>query len=190
MAAVVITGQELIDEFVRAGHGDLGKVRGLLARQSSLINARASWDETALGAAAHVGNIEIAQFLLSVGAPLDICTAAMLGLEARVAAFLAADSSLAHAQGAHGLPALFYPAIRGHVAVAELLLAHGADVNAVGGAPLHGAVGFNQPAMVEWMLAHGAAVNATREGKTPLAIALAQGNEAVASLLRQYGGTA
>ena len=190
MAAVVTTGQELIDEFVRAGHGDLGKVRELLARESSLINARASWDETALGAAAHVGQVEIARFLLSVGAPLDICTAAMLGLETRVATFLATDPGQAHANGAHGLPVLFYPAIRSQIAVAGLLLAHGADINAVGGAPLHGAVGFNQPLMVEWLLQHGATVDAPREGKTPLAIALAQGSDAIVDVLRQYGGKA
>ena len=41
-----------------------------------------------LQAAAHMGNREIAGFLLHEGAPLDICAAAMLGKRNNVEAFL------------------------------------------------------------------------------------------------------
>lgn len=187
MALAVPGLQELVDEFVAVAHGDLAKVKMLLAGQSCLLNAEASWQETAIGAAAHCGRVDIAEFLLSVGAPMDICTAAMLGLRRRVERDLQRDPALAHARGAHDLPALFYPAIRGHLGVAELLHAHGADVNARGGAPLHGAAGFNQPELAEWLLCRGAHPDGGDSARTPLMVALERGHAAVAEVLRRHG---
>ena len=70
-------------EFVIAGHGDLHKVQAMLADCPTLLNATYEWKEndteTAIQAAAHVGNVAVAEFLLAQGAPLEICTAAMLG---------------------------------------------------------------------------------------------------------------
>ncbi len=184
--------QQVIDEFVGASHGDLAKLEALLAQDRALINARARWNETALGAAAHTGQREIAEFLLAHGAPLDICTAAMLGMTDRVEEFLMSDHTLAHAKGAHGISVLFHAAIRGQTGVAELLLAHGADVNAGegGNTALHGAARFGQLPMADWLLAHGARVNALdHERKTPLRLAVETGQSAVADLLRRRGGT-
>ena len=152
-------GQKAIDEFVIAGHGDLEKVKALLERHPVLVQTRARWDETALEAAAHTAQREIAEFLLSQGASLDICTAAMLGMKDRVAAFLQADPALAHATGAHGIPVLFYPAISGQREVAELLVARGANPNA-----------------------------RDHRGKTPLQLAVEAGRTEMADLLRQRGG--
>ena len=98
------------------------------------------------------------EYLLGLGAPLDICTAAMLGRGDVVDAMLAADPAQAHATGAHGLPVLYYPMPHAELAIAESLLAAGADVNAGDGmaTPLHATVSFNQPAMARWLLDHGA----------------------------------
>ena len=121
--------QDLIDEFVANAHGNLLRVQELLGQHPTLLNANASWDETALAAAAQVGRRDIAEFLLAAGAPLDICTAAMLGRVDAVTSFLRADQGLAHATGAHGIPVLYHAAITNRKQVAKLLLAAGTDVN-------------------------------------------------------------
>lgn len=185
--------QNVIDEFVGAAHGDLARVRELLQQYPALATVNASWAETPIQAAAQTGQREIVNLLLAAGAPLDICTAAMLGDKARVAEMLQRDASLAHATGAHGLPAMYYPAINGRVDIAELLLDRGAPVNGGDGVspPLHGAVYFNQPRMVEWLLAHGADVNARDyQHRTALAVAIANQREEIANMLRQHGAKA
>ncbi len=192
MASTPEPPQQVIDGFVRAAHGDFPTVKAMLVQYPSLIGATARWKETAIGAAAHTGQREIAEFLLAHGAPGDICTAAMLGLTDRVGRMLQADPRLAQATGAHGIPVLFHAAIGGHTKVADLLLAHGAEVNAGegGNTALHGAARFGQKDMVAWLLAHGAHVNALDyEKKTPLRLAVDSGHGAVAELLRQRGGT-
>jgi ankyrin repeat protein len=181
--------QEQIDEFVVASHHDFDKIQKLLAQHPELLNENASWVETPVQAAAHVGNRPIAEFLLAQGAPLDICTAAMLGREQDVAAMLAEDPGLREAVGAHNIPVMFYPAISGNIPIAERLLAAGAEVNAGegGNTPLHGAAGFGQVAMVDWLLQHDANPYALDfNGKTPVEVAQANGQKAIVEMLRPY----
>ncbi len=183
--------QAIIDDFVGNAHGNYARVKELLDQYPSLVNANASWNETALAAAAQTGQKQIAELLLAAGAPMDICAAAVLGLADLVREFLRADPEAAHATGAHGIPVLYHAANRGNKDVAELLLAHGSDVNAgEGGNPaIHGALLFRQPQMAAWLLAHGAHVNAKNyEGKTPLAVALHNGDSGMADLLKRHGG--
>nr|MBI2904198.1 ankyrin repeat domain-containing protein [Chloroflexota bacterium] len=120
--------QAIIDDFVGNAHGNFARVKELLDQYPSLVNANASWNETALAAAAQTGQKPIAELLLAAGAPMDICAAAMLGLTERVREFLHADPEAAHATGAHGIPVLYHAANRGNKDVAELLLAHDSDV--------------------------------------------------------------
>ncbi len=184
--------QELIDEFVGNAHGNFARVKELLAQYPSILNASASWKETAIEAASQTGQKEMAEYLLAAGAPTGICTAAMLGLTDRVKEFLKADRAQADARGAHGIPALYHAVIRNHEDIAGILLAHGADVNLDEGKnpAIHGAVLFRQPAMVEWLIAHGAHVNAKNyEGMTPLAVAMKHENTQMADLLKRNGGT-
>lgn len=183
--------QEIIDEFVGVSHGDFGRVKELLEQYPALVHARATWGETALGAAAQTGQREIAEFLLSRGADLDICTAAMLGMTDQVAAMLQADPKQAHARGAHDIPVMYYAALYSHIAIAELLLAHGSDINAGEGkeTALHGAASFGQTAMAEWLIEHGAQVNLRDfNGKTPLRLAMDNNHKDVGYLLWQHGG--
>jgi ankyrin repeat protein len=185
--------QAIIDQFVGAAHGDFATVQALLAEHPSIVNRPASWGELALGAAAQTGQAAIAEHLLAAGAPLDICTAAMLPTEPRGA----------NAVGAHGIPLLYHAIIAGHTDIAEMLLAHGAEINAgAGGSPaLHGAVTpaplagqvrvFGRADLAKWLLAHGADPNVlNHDGQTPLAAALAQQHDDVAAVLRAHGGTA
>ena len=60
--------------------------------------------ETGLGAAAHMGRHDIAQFLLAHGARMDIFAAAMLGHLAVVQAMLVVNPEARNLLGPHGIP--------------------------------------------------------------------------------------
>jgi ankyrin repeat protein len=180
--------QEIIHEFVGAAHGDFEKVKAYLEQIPALINANASWQETAIEAAAQMANVPIAEYLLAHGAPLDIFTASMLGMQKRVSEFLEADPALIAAKGVHGFPLLYFPAVGGHLEIAEMLLSKGADINAGAGGntPLHAAVLAGRAEMVEWLLAHGADPGLKDyEGKTPLERGAASGNERLQEILER-----
>src|SRR4051794_5577654 len=89
--------QETIDQFVTAAHGNRAAVEAGLAADPSLINARSSLAESPLGAAAHVGNRTMAEYLLQQGATMELPAAAMLGHVAKVEAAVRADPSQANA---------------------------------------------------------------------------------------------
>jgi ankyrin repeat protein len=99
---------KLVQEFVGNAHGDLNRVKELLAQESGLINATWDWGggdfETALGAASHMGRRDIAEFLLEHGARLDIFAAAMLGKLDIIKAALAAFPDAIKTPGPHGIP--------------------------------------------------------------------------------------
>lgn len=184
--------QELIDSCVIAAHTDLDSVKSMLAEQPALLNENATWVETPLQAAAHVGNVEIARYLLDQGAPLDICTAAMLGMKDEVSAFLADDPELVQATGAHNIPLMYFPTLYGHIDIAELLLKAGTPMNAAeeeahSQSPLHGATLFNQVEMTQWLLDHDANPYAVDyDGKTAFDRAEEKGFTEIADLLRPF----
>jgi hypothetical protein len=113
-----------VEDFVGSAHGDLTKVKELLEQESALLNAAHDWGggswETALGAASHVGNREIAKYLLDKGAPMNICTAAMLGKLEIVKAIITDNPNQRNALGAHGIPLLVHARIGGDQAKAVL----------------------------------------------------------------------
>lgn len=117
----------LVQEFVGNAHGDLNRVKELLAQQPRLINACWDWGdgdfETALGAAAHMGRRDIAEHLLHHGARLDLFAAAMLGKMDIVTAALAAFPDAINTPGPHGIPLLAHARAGGDEAqaVAEML---------------------------------------------------------------------
>lgn len=98
---------ELVKEWVSKAHSDVVRVKALFAQEPRLLNA--SWDwgggdfETALEAAGHVGNREIAEFLLANGARMNVFCAAMLGELQLVKATLKAFPDLKKSGGPHGL---------------------------------------------------------------------------------------
>jgi len=98
----------LVFEFVAKAHGDLERVRELLAQEPALVNATWDWGggdfESALGAAAHMGRKDIAKFLLEKGARLDIFAAAMLGNLEIVKAALQSFPAALQIPGPHGIP--------------------------------------------------------------------------------------
>lgn len=119
-----------VKDFVIAGHGNVETVKSMLEANPELLNAAHEWRtgdlETALQAASHVGNREIALYLLSRGATLRITTAAMLGDVAALNKFLARDSSLIHSSGAHGIPLLVHAVMSDDAALVSSLISRGA----------------------------------------------------------------
>jgi len=98
----------LVEEFVGVAHGNLARVKELLEGEPALVNATWDWGggdfETALGAASHMGNKQIANYLLDHGARLDIFAAAMLGKLDVVTAALTAYPDSINTPGPHGIP--------------------------------------------------------------------------------------
>jgi ankyrin repeat protein len=179
--------QETVREFVLAGHGNLEKVKAMLAEEPALLNEKfVQNDETAIEAASHVGNRAIAEYLLEQGAPLNLYTAAMLGKTAVVAEMLRRDPAAASRPGVHGMSALFHAAIGGHTAIADMLYAGSPNENM--GSILHAAVASGNAEMVRWALSQKPDLNGKRfDGKTPLQVAAGSGE--IEALLREAGAT-
>jgi len=101
---------DLAREMVSVSHGNFARVRELVEAKPSL--ARAAWDwgfgdwETALGAASHMGNRPIAEFLIVNGARPSLFSAAMLGQLDVVKAFVSASAGVARIRGPHGITLL------------------------------------------------------------------------------------
>jgi hypothetical protein len=99
-------------------------VKALVSRQPAL--ARAAWDwgfgdfEDALGAASHVGNRAIAEYLIANGARPTIFSATMLGQLDVVKAFIAAAPGVQRIRGPHGITLLAHAKAGGHDASAVL----------------------------------------------------------------------
>lgn len=191
MSAGGTPSQEQVREFVIEGHGNLEKVKQMLAQHPELLNAANEWKEgdreTAIQAAAHVGNRVVAEYLLANGAPLDICTVSMLGRKIEVERMLAGDPALIRAAGAHGIPLLTHAALSGNVELMQMLVDRGAR----GGmsSALSSAVSKGHLDMVRWILEHGEPDLGWKnfQGKTAMDIAVERGAEDIARLLRAHG---
>src|SRR4051812_4342011 len=74
---------EVVKEFVIAGHGNLPRVKEMLEQYPNLLYCRYDWGngdfEEALEGAGHVGNKEIAQYLIGKGSRPNMFVLAMLG---------------------------------------------------------------------------------------------------------------
>lgn len=103
---------ELVQEFVGASHGKFDRVKEMLAAEPNLLHT--SWDwgggdfESGIEAAGHVGNTEIATFLLSKGARYNIFLASMLGHLETVKNVLTFNPGLLNSTGPHGFTLLHH----------------------------------------------------------------------------------
>jgi hypothetical protein len=111
----------LVQDFVGNAHGNLDRVKELLAQEPALINSVWDWGggdfETGLGAAAHMGRRDIASFLLENGARLDLFAAAMLGNLEIVKATLESYPDALNVLGPHGIPLIAHAQAGGNDAV-------------------------------------------------------------------------
>jgi len=103
---------EKVKEFVVAGHSDIVKVKKLLEEFPGILYATWDWGngdfEEAIEGAGHVGNKEIANFLISAGARTNLFVLTMLGKTQIVKSFLETFPSYLMARGPHGLTLLHH----------------------------------------------------------------------------------
>jgi hypothetical protein len=96
----------LVKDFVIAGHGNFPKVKSMLEENPNLIYTKFDWGngdyEAAIEGAGHVGNKDIANYLLEAGSRVTIYVLAMLGKTDLVKPILEAYPSLITAKGPHG----------------------------------------------------------------------------------------
>jgi hypothetical protein len=101
---------EMVREMVSVSHGNMKRVRELVELHPAL--AKASWDwgfgdwEAAIDAASHVGNREIAEYLIGKGARPTLFTAAMLGQLEVVKRLIAAHPGVQRCAGPHSISLL------------------------------------------------------------------------------------
>ena len=102
----------LVKDFVVAGHGNFDKVKQMLSETPALLYGTYDWGkgdfETALEGAGHVGNKEIANWLIAQGARTNLFVLTMLGKTEIVRSFLDAYPSFINAKGPHGFTLLHH----------------------------------------------------------------------------------
>ena len=116
----------LVQDFVIYAHMDTQMVSKLLDKEPALVNSFMDWGagdwESGLGAAAHMGNRDMAILLLDRGARMDIFAATMLGQLDAVRAFLTLQPKLIDAKGPHGFSLHFHAQLAGKDA--DLMVAY------------------------------------------------------------------
>jgi len=189
--------QDLVNQFVAVAHNDFEKVREIYKKCPSILMTRATWDELAVEAAAHMGLVPMARFLAEEGSPVSTCTATLLGMTEMVKTMIRQDRERLRERGAHDIPLLLYTAFGDErVDIAGFLLDSGADVGTrgLGFTVLHVAAGKGQLALAELLLGRGVDVNAVAavggRRMTPLALALFRKQDKMAEFLKQRGGRA
>ena len=115
---------EKVKEFVGVGHNNLKRVKELLEEFPTIIYATWDWGggdfETALEGAGHVGDKEIANYLIEQGARTNLFVLTMLGKTQLVKAWLETYPKYLNARGAHGFT-LLHHAQRGGEEAKELV---------------------------------------------------------------------
>lgn len=105
-----------------------------------------------------------------------------------IAEFLIRNGIEVNAETNRKLTALHVASIMGYKDIGELLIEHGADIEAQyedGETPLHQA---GSKAIAELLINKGADINAkSNNGRTPLVAAIYKEREDIADLLRSYG---
>lgn len=103
---------EKVKQFVIAGHGNLEEVKTLIIELPTLLYSTWDWGggdfETALEGAGHVGNKEIANHLIGLGARTNLFVLTMLGKTQIVKPFLEAFPQYLNARGPHGFTFLHH----------------------------------------------------------------------------------
>lgn len=111
----------LVREFVGVAHGKIDRVKEMLESNHLLLHVSYDWGggdyESAIEAAGHVGNREIADYLLSKGARYNIYLACMLGHLDIVRQVLVTNPSLINSKGPHGFTMLHHAQRGGATAI-------------------------------------------------------------------------
>jgi len=112
----------MVREAVVTSHGNVKRIRELVDAHPAMARAAYDWGfgdwEDCLGAASHVGNREIAEYLISKGARPTLYSATMLGQLDTVKAFIAAHPGAQRIPGPHSIPLLAHARAGGPAAAA------------------------------------------------------------------------
>lgn len=123
---------QVVKEYVGVAHSKLDKVKEMLGNEPLLLHTSFDWGggdyESAIEAAGHVGNREIAEFLLSKGARYNVYLACMMGHLEIVKQILTLNPGLLNSKGPHGFTMLHHAQKGGEASkeVAEYLVSLGA----------------------------------------------------------------
>ncbi|MDN5200865.1 hypothetical protein QQ008_05820 [Fulvivirgaceae bacterium BMA10] len=121
--------QKVVKAFVGAGHNNLDKVKEILSEYPNIVNAAYDWKngdfETAVGGAGHVGNREVAEYLISQGARINLFTLTMLGKNELVKEFIEEFPALLRAKGPHGFSMLHHAKVGKNEELMEFFQAQG-----------------------------------------------------------------
>jgi len=183
------------NEVTGSSHFNLKRLRELVTPDERLIWSVSTDDELAIEACAHVGSRDVIRFHLDHGAPLSLPTAVSLGDLEAVRFWLQRDPQLVHERGAHDFAVLWYAVLGGgSVEMAECLVELGVPLeqNSMGTTTLHWCAMRKDVELARWLLEQGADPEPVgyfwnRDGETPLQVAEAEGNTAVAAVLREAG---
>jgi ankyrin repeat protein len=172
--------------------GEFERVKAMVSAEPTLIDARGRTGESAILTAVYHRQKEIVNLLVARGATLTLFEACAAGEFDRAERALEADSPAVNAFSSDGWTPLHLASFFGHLKVAELLLAHNADVlarsrNSTGNTPLHAALAGNHKLVAGLLIGRGADVNATdTAGWRPLHLASANNNiDAIKQLIAQ-----
>jgi ankyrin repeat protein len=155
------------DIFAAISAGDREQVAKLVTADPSLAHARNQAGVSALMQARYENKLEMVALLRNVAGDPDVFEAATLGDLAGLRTLLASDRDLVKAQSSDGFTPLHLACFFGQPEAAEILVRHGADVNAVSPsriAVIHSAAASRNAAIVKLVLQAGANPNLQQQG--------------------------
>ncbi len=176
LAEFLASNKPNINIYEASASGKIEQVRSLLGKEPQLVSSYSADGFTPLHLASFFGHTEIVKILLERKAMVN-----------------------AVAKNPTKVMPLHSALARGEMPIIELLVTHGADVNATqqgGFTALHAAAQSGNLQATILLLSHGAKIDAKAEnGKTPLALTSTEGREAgskddrdhVAEFLRDHG---
>jgi len=172
--------------------GEFERVKAMVSADPKLIDAKGRTGESAILTAVYHRQKEIVNLLVARGATLSLFEASAAGEVERAERLVEGDPASVNAYSADGWTPLHLASFFGHTKIAELLLAHDADVaarsrNENGNTPLHAALAGNHKMVAGLLIGRGADVNAAdTEGWRPLHMAAHNNNvDAMKALISQ-----
>ncbi len=103
---------EIVKEYITVAHGKMERLKEMLENDKQLLHVSYDWGggdyESAIEAAGHVGNKDIAAYLLGKGARYNIYLACMLGHLDIVKQVLTLNPQLLNSKGPHGFTMLHH----------------------------------------------------------------------------------